>query len=247
MRLFAPLYCAALLLPLPGLALAGDWPAYPFVHANASASVYVVPDTVAITFDIVAVQADPQLAMQQVDTSIATIRALVDGLGDKGATTEIQELRKTEKPAKAVAKPEEPTTPAEPLHEVKAAVIITVRDMAVWRTLVTGLIGMRELDTPFSVFSNTQQAQIETDLMAQALRKARLKADSMASGLGRKIDGVGAVSAGNLSNLTSAIGIGPQDQQQTAKPGRMSGPLRAHLDAPALRFSQSVDVVYRLK
>lgn len=247
MRLFAPLYCAALLLPLPGLALAGDWPAYPFVHANASASVYVVPDTVAITFDIVAVQADPQLAMQQVDTSIATIRALVDGLGDKDATTEIQELRKTEKPAKASAKPDEPTAPAEPLHEVKAAVIITVRDMAVWRTLVTGLIGMRELDTPFSVFSNTQQAQIETDLMAQALRKARLKADSMASGLGRKIDGVGAVSAGNLSNLTSAIGIGPQDQQQTAKPGRMSGPMRAHLDAPALRFSQSVDVVFRLK
>lgn len=207
----------------------------------------MVPDTVAITFDIVAVQADPQLAMQQVDTSIATIRALVDSLGDKDATTEIQELRKAEKPAKGAVKPDEPTAPAAPLHEVKAAIIVTVRDMAVWRTLVTGLIGMRELESPFSTFSNTQQAQIETDLMAQALRKARLKADSMASGLGRKIDGVGAASSGNLSNLTSAIGIGPQDQQQTAKPGRMSGPLRAHLDAPALRFSQSVDVVFRLK
>jgi uncharacterized protein YggE len=245
MKRFTPLYLAALLLP--GLALAGDWPAYPFVHANASASVYVVPDTVTIAFDIVAVQADPQLAMQQVDTSIAAIRALVDGLGDKDATTEIQELRKTEKPAKAAAKPDEPTAPAEPLHEVKAAIIVTVRDMAVWRPLVTGLIGMRELESPFSTFSNTQQAQIETDLMAQALRKARLKADSIASGLGRKIDSVGAASSGNLSNLTNAIGIGPQDQQRTVTPGRVNGPLRTHLDAPALRFSQSVDAVFRLK
>lgn len=245
MRRYTPLYLAALLLP--GLALAGNWPAYPFVHASASASVYVVPDTVTIAFDIVAVQADPQAAMQQVDTSIAAIRALVDGLGDKDATTEIQELRKTEKPAKAAAKPDEPAAPAEPLHEVKAAIIVTVRDMAVWRTLVTGLIGMRELESPFSTFSNTQQAQIETDLMAQALRKARLKADSIASGLGRKIDSVGAASSGNLSNLTNAIGIGPQDQQRHVTPGRVNGPLRTHLDAPALRFSQSVDVVFRLK
>lgn len=86
------------------------------MHANASASVYVVPDTVTIAFDIVAVQADPQAAMQQVDTSLAAIRALVDGLGDKDATTEIQELRKTEKPAKAAAKPDEPSRVNGPLR-----------------------------------------------------------------------------------------------------------------------------------
>ena len=38
MKRFKLLYLAALLLP--GLALAADWPAYPFVHANATASIF---------------------------------------------------------------------------------------------------------------------------------------------------------------------------------------------------------------
>ena len=98
MKRFKPLYLAALLLP--GLALAADWPAYPFVHANATASIFVVPDTVSISLDVVSVQADADLATQEVEAGIARIRALVDTLGDKDATTVIQDLRKEPRPNK---------------------------------------------------------------------------------------------------------------------------------------------------
>ena len=107
-----------------------------------------------------------------------------------------------------------------PLVEAKATVTITLRDMEAWRPLVTGLMAMRELDTPMSTFSNTEQVRIENDLMAQALRKARVKADSMAAGVGRKIDSVGAISAGSLANLSTAMGFGPPDQRRADIPGR---------------------------
>ena len=246
MKRFKPLYLAALLLP--GLALAADWPAYPFVHANATASIFVVPDTVSISLDVVSVQADADLATQEVEAGIARIRALVDTLGDKDATTVIQDLRKEPRPNKGATAPaDDPAQAPAPLVEAKATVTITLRDMEAWRPLVTGLMAMRELDTPMSTFSNTEQVRIENDLMAQALRKARVKADSMAAGVGRKIDSVGAVSAGSLANLSTAMGFGPPDQRRADIPGRVTGPLRVHMNAPALRFSQSVDVVYKLK
>lgn len=53
--------------------------------------------------------------------------------------------------------------------------------MEAWHPLVTGLMTMRELDTRMSTFSNTGQVRIESDLMARALRKAGVKADSLAA------------------------------------------------------------------
>ena len=83
MKRFKLLYLAALLLP---------------GQSAASASIFVVPDTVSISLDVVSVQADADLATQEVDAGIARIRALVDTLGDKDATTVIQDLRKEPRP-----------------------------------------------------------------------------------------------------------------------------------------------------
>lgn len=229
---------------LPCLALAADWPSYPFVHSNATTSTYATADTAEIAFDIVSVQADPQLGMQAVDDGIARVRALVDGLGSNAAAVEIQDIRKNARPGKAGDGAG--ADAAQTLYEVKASASITVRDLAVWKTLITQLVGLREIESPSSVFSSSEQARIEKDLMAQALRKARIKAENMAAGLDRKLDAVGAVSAGNLMNLTNAIGLGVPDNQRGAQ-NRVSGPLRAQMDPPVLKFSQTVDMIFKLK
>lgn len=232
---------------LPGLAGAADWPSYPFVHSNATATAFASPDTAEIAFDILSVQADPQLGAQAVDAGIAKIRALVDGLGANVASVEIQDMRKSERADKA-PKADDPAAAAPaPLYEVRAAASITVRDLTGWKPLISALIGLREIESPSSVFSSSAQARLEQDLMAQALRKARGRAEAVAAGLGRKLDAVGAVSTGNLANVTNAIGLGAPEAQRSAGMVRVNGPLRGQADWPVIKFSQSVDVIFKLK
>ena len=71
----------AALAALPLGAAASPLPAYPFVHVSADASVYRVPDIGTIDFEILAADADPELARATVETRIGEIRALLEQQG----------------------------------------------------------------------------------------------------------------------------------------------------------------------
>jgi uncharacterized protein YggE len=196
---------AALVL-VPFAASASQLPDYPFIHASGNGFVYVAPDVGEIDFEISAHQADPEAARQVVEGRIAEVRALVAGLALPDADVEIRDVRKDIRKA-------EPSQPGVVQYDIRCVVHIKVGDLSKWKALVSPLINMANLDGFMTGFDTSKREQVETELTGDAIKAARRKAEAIATGFGRKLGPVSAVSAGDLKNLTRAMGLAVTEPQ----------------------------------
>ncbi|SHG68754.1 SIMPL domain-containing protein [Massilia sp. CF038] len=231
--LFA-LFCA---MPAAA-ALAADLPAYPFIHADGVGSATVLPDQGEIDFEIAARDADPALAVAQVQARVAEIRALMDENGIGPDDVEVRDLRKEiVKDGSAEA----------PSYEIRCGVKLIVRNLAKWRAVVGPLLDKPNLDGFMTVFDTAERARVEGDLMREAVAAARRKAEAMAAAAGRKLGPVSAISSGEMKNLSRAMNLAPGDFGRYS--GSKSEPAsRADLLAVTLlKMAQPVSVIYRLR
>jgi uncharacterized protein YggE len=232
---------AVAVLPVPILAAASQLPDYPFIHASGNGFVYVAPDVGEIDFEISAPQEDPELARKVVEARIAEVRALVAALGLPEADIEIRDVRKDirkgeRSPAGAV------------LYDIKCGVHLKVRDLSKWKALVAPLIDMPNLDGFMTGFDISRREQVETELTGEAIKAARRKAEAMAAGFGRKLGAVGGVSAGDLKNVTRAMGLAAAEPTRfTRTEGRSQYDRDALMMIALMKMSQSVDVIFRIK
>lgn len=230
---------AALVL-VPFAASASQLPDYPFIHASGNGWVYVNPDVGEIDFEISAYQADPEGARQVVEGRIAEVRALVASLSLPDADVGIRDIRKDIRKA-------DPAQPGVVQYDIKAGVHIKVTDLSKWKALVSPLINMANVDSFMTGFDTSKREQVEAELTGEAIKAARRKAEAIAAGFGRKLGPVSAVSAGDLKNLTRAMGLA------TSEPVRPRGLTRSEYDREGLlminvmRLAQSVDVIFRIK
>lgn len=215
-------------------ACADGLPAYPFVHASGVGKTYVMPDIGEIDFEITVTDADPEAARKQVEARIEQIRALVLGLGLEGL--DVRDVRKDIR---------KDGDPAVPRYDLKCGVHIKVTDLTKWRDLVQPLIDMPNLDGFMTEFSATDMDKIETSLLGQAVKAARLRAEGMAAGFGKKLGPVMAVTSGQLANLTRAMGLSPTEQYYRS-PAREQVDKRDLLSVTVLKWSQPVDVVFKI-
>lgn len=230
---------ASLLLPLA--ASATDLPDYPFIHAGGTGFTYVAPDVGEIDFEVSAYQADPEAARQVVEGRIAEIRALVESVGLADGDVEIRDIRRE------IRKPD-PAQPGVVQYDIKAGVHIKVTDLAKWRELVGPLIVMPNLDAFMTGFDTSKREQIEAGLTGAAVKNAQRKAEMIAAGFGRKLGPVNAVSAGDLKNLSRAMGFaGVEPARGRAANVRNGGNREALLMVEVIKMSQSVDVIFRIK
>jgi uncharacterized protein YggE len=231
---------AALVL-VPFAASASQLPDYPFIHASGNGWVYVAPDVGEIDFEISAYHADPEAARQVVEGRIAEIRALVTGLGLPEGDLEIRDLRKFIRKADS-------SQPGVVQYDIKCGVHIKVADLSKWKALVSPLINMANLDGFMTGFDISKREEIETELTGDAIKAARRKAEAMAAGFGRKLGPVSAVSAGELKNLTRAMGMAATDPLRSARNvSRNEYDRDGLLMIIAFKMSQSVDVIFRIK
>jgi uncharacterized protein YggE len=231
---------AAALVLAPFGAPASQLPDYPFIHANGNGTVYVAPDVGEIDFEIVGYHADPEAARQIVEGRIAEIRTLVAGLELAEGDVAIRDVRKETRKGDS-------SPPGVVQYDIKCGVHIRVADLTKWRALVSPLINMANLDGFITGFDTSKREQIETELTGDAIKIARRKAEAIASGFGRKLGPVSAVSSGDLKNLTRAMGLAVSDPVRLRGIGRNEDNRDSLLMITVMTLAQSVDVIFRIK
>ena len=239
---FAILIVMIATLALPVAAQASPLPAYSFVHVSAEASRYTTPNIGALDFLIVASDADPALARSTVETRIAEVRALLQEAGIPLEDLETRDVRR--EPGRNGAG--EPTA-----QQLRVSVHLIVRDLSKWQAVVAPLLDKPNLGDFATSFDLVERDQFEAELMADALRDARRRAEIIAKGAKRKLGAVTAVTPGGVKNVGAAIGLVRADFSYTratstnARPSNVEA--RNFLSVDALKLVQPVDVVFRLE
>lgn len=232
-------------LTLPAAARSSPLPGYPFVHVSAEASRYTTPNIGALDFLIVANDADPALARGTIETRIAEVRALLQEQGIPPEDLETRDVRRQDQhdPGKNAA--------AEPsVQELRVSVHLIVRDLSKWRAVVAPLLDKPNLADFATSFDLVERDQVESELMADALRDASRRAGIIARGAKRKLGAVTAVTPGGVKNVGTAIGLVRADygytraRESNAKPANVDA--RNFLSVDAMKLVQPVDVVFRL-
>lgn len=226
---------------LPICALAGDLPAYPFIHATGTAYSFVTPDLGEIGFDVSVFDPSPEAATALVQTRIAEIKALLaeQGLAEAAAGIEVRDVRKE------IRKGAE-QDPANPQYLIKASVHVNVADLSKWPAVMRPLLAMPNLDAFAVTFGATQRIRIEEELMAEAVMDAQRKADSMARGFGKRVGAVAGISSDQLKNLGNAVGLVPSDRNNRANSRQRQNP-DDMLMVTSLKMAQTVDALFRIK
>jgi uncharacterized protein YggE len=226
-------HLAAVLLLIHAVwAVASPLPDYPFVHTSGSAEIYVPPDHAVIDLVVTASDADAAQAHRAIEARLADLTAALAAQGVQGADVVPRQVRKElRRNGEAV------------LADLKCGMQVQVRDLAKWREVMLVLLDKPDITDLATSFRTSERERIDRQLMADALKDARHKAELAAATLGKKLGDATAVSPGPLRNLGSALGLAGGD------PGRMTvgGTPGDMLQIQALRMVQNVDVVFRLK
>lgn len=231
---------AAALVLVPFAASASQLPDYPFIHASGTGFTHAMPDVGEIDFEISAHDPDPETARKVVEARVAEVRALVGGLGLAEADVEIRDIRREMRKA-------DPSQPGVVLYDIKCGVRIKVSDLSKWKALTSPLLNMGNLDGFMTGFDSSNRDKIEADLTGEAIKIARRKAEAIAAGLGRKLGPANAVSSGELKNVTRAMGLAASGDVRPRSVGRTEYDRNDMLMIVAMKLSQSVDVIFRIK
>ncbi|MYM31830.1 Uncharacterized conserved protein YggE, contains kinase-interacting SIMPL domain [Duganella sacchari] len=216
---------------LPFAVHASNLPDYPFIHTAGEGFVMVAPDMGEIDFDITAFNADPAVASATVAERVGQVQALmVEGVASAATRDARKEMRS-----------------AEADYSVRSSVHIVVRDISKWRPIMQALLAMPNIDHMSTSFGRSDREKAEQELTVAAIRDAQRRAEAMASGFGKKVGAVSAVSSGQLRNLTNAVGLMPGDLYLRNRSVDAPSADKDFLATEVLRWSQTVDVIFRIK
>jgi uncharacterized protein YggE len=235
--MFKKIVLSSLFALLPFGAGAAELPAYPFIHVSATGTMAIMPDVGEIEFEITARDADAAVAVQTVAARVAEVRALMTEAGVADDSLEVRDMRKE------IMKGD----PAAVVYEIRCGVKVTVSDLSKWKAVVAPLLDKPNLDGFTTTFDSSQRLKVEAELMAQAIRLARAKADAIAAGFGRKVGAVSGVSNSELKNMTRAMNLAPFDYFQRGGARRDEGDRTELLMVNLMKLAQPVDVIFRIK
>ena len=239
---------ALALLPAlsPPAARAVDLPAYPFIHVGGEGFVMAVPDMGEIDFDVSAFDPDPAVAVALIQTRVEEISAMLveqsgPADGDGAASLDVQDMRKEMRKS---AKPDAGDTPE---YDIRSSVHIVVRDLTKWRAIMQALLDKPNIDRLATTFGKTDRLKVEEELTAAAIKDALRRAEGMAAGFGKKVGPVTAISSGQLRNLTKAVGLMPTDYYNRERQTQTKTGGKELLSIGVLRWTQTVDMIFRIK
>lgn len=214
---------------------ASPLPEYPFVHATGTAFVTIIPDQGSIDFEILVVAPDIEEAVATFTERGKAIRALTEQFGIAPDDIEIGDIRRA-------------WTKDGTRQELRANAHINVRVLANWVPLVQGLLAVPNLEGFVTDFSSSEKDKAVDESVRDAIRDATRKARLIAEATGRKLGPVAGISTTPLKNLGNAMGLVPSDfYQRSSSSARPTRTAEEILTVTALKWSQSVDVVYKLK
>jgi len=227
--MFKRLVVAVALLPFA--VQASNLPDYPFIHTTGEGFAMIVPDMGEIDFDLTAFNADPAVAASLLAERAAQVQALMVE-GESSAT-----LRDTRKEMRAT----------EGDYAIRSSVHVVVQNLGNWRPLMQALLALPNIDHLSTTFARKDREKVEQELTANAVKDAQRRAEAMAAGFGKKVGAVSAISSGQLRNLTNAVGLMPGDLYYRNRTVEAAPADKDFLATEVLRWSQTVDVIFRIK
>ncbi|ELX13739.1 hypothetical protein Jab_1c23770 [Janthinobacterium sp. HH01] len=214
---------------------AAEFPDYHFVHTSGEAFMYVAPDNSEIVFDLRATDPSAELAFSRVNGRIAELQALMaaQSLPDALSVGDV----KREQLAAKDGNPE--------LVQMKCSVRIKVDDLSKWKAVIAPVLNMPDVDKLSVFFDTTKREDIDNQLLEEASKSARKRADVIARSFGRQITTASAITDGQLRNLTLSIGL-VTSNGATNRVKRLE-PAADLTGITVMKFAKSVDVVFRTK
>lgn len=223
--------------------LASSLPEFPFVTVTGESVRKVEPDTARITFNLVTFNKDAEQAKQ---TLFVASNDVVKTIGKHNIDTKDITSYEISKQAKRERNKGYNTLDILG-YEFTQRIEVQINDIERYVDLTTDLLSASNLENIQSRFEYSKRDSVETELIAEAAKKAKDKAKQMAKGLDVKIGSVFAFNdTGSFTSFFATFGIDSSRNMpyraMSAEQSRSS-----NLFVPQyIEISKSVNVIYKL-
>ncbi len=228
---------------VPAHVLANELPDFPFVSVVGEADKDVEPDQVRISLQTLVFSDSSTQAVDQNRLAMNKVFTVLRDFGVDEESVEASDLRKREKRAK------DDSHQALSIlgYEVSRSVSFQLENLEHYSGLINALNAIDYITDVNSRFDTSERATIETELLQEASRRSRQKADLLAAGLNSKIDSVFGIS----QDRDFHTGVARFRYRVSGVQAMMAPPSdfkAMTLFIPkSIQLSQHVSVLYRLK
>jgi uncharacterized protein YggE len=220
---------------------ASDLPGFPFVYARGVAKTKVKPDMCVVDFRVRVRDRTSTDAMKAVESRSAKALAVLFEHGVKREDLKGFEIQKH-----AVHEWDEDEKAKLTGYEIARNIQFTLRDLTQYEPMVSILLKMENVVDIYTNFDRTDREDIESRLLADAVSKARAKAELMAKGSGQRIVKLRAISQHGFENIAESFGVGDKDKYHWMA-DMSQPPEKELLFVPStVEFQDAVSVIYEL-
>lgn len=224
-------------------ALASDLPTFPFVSVVGTSEKKVSPDRVNVSLQSLVFDMSSDVAMTKNTETMTSVFTILTRYGISGDSIEASDVRKREKRAK-----DDDYQSLNILgYEVSRNLSFQLKDLSRYSDLVNELNAIDFVTDVNAQFDTAEREHIERQLLQEASRESRQKADILAAGLDAKIDSVFGIS----QDRDFSYGVTRFHYRQSGMHAMMADSSRIgtmSLFIPKnITLTQTLNVLYRLK
>ncbi|MGH1374176.1 MAG: SIMPL domain-containing protein [Cellvibrionaceae bacterium] len=228
---------------VPAKVLANELPDFPFVSVVGEAEKSVEPDQVRVSLQALVFSDTSTQAVDQNRSAMNQVLRVLRDFDVDEESVEASDVRKREKRAK-----DDNYQSLRILgYEVSRSVSFQLKNLEHYSGLINALNSIDYITDVSSRFDTSERIDIETELLQEASRRSRKKADVLAAGLNSKIDSVFGISQDrdfHYGGASFRYRVG--SVQAMMAPPSDSQAMTLFIPK-SIQLSQHVSVLYRLK
>lgn len=232
---------------------AGDVPNFPYLIASGSAEIKVQPDSAKISFSVTEFNKDAKEASLKVFKQGQAVLAIAKELGIPKEQVTSSEYTKATK-----RKRDDHYNDLDILgYDVSQDYTIEINNIAQYSVLADQLLKLGNLENIRTSFDVSNRLVIEGDLLKQATKDAKKRANDLAEGMGVKVISVYALSQDfSLSSYKAVFGVRDYSGANMSAPDFVPPPsldfvpdsVHSNMFVPkTIELRTSVNVVFKIK
>ncbi len=220
---------------------ASSLPDFPFINVTGEAKINVAPDTVTISFDLIAFEEDSEKALQAILIKGKKILGLCKESKIEASNITTLQLRKRTVRNRTTDR----VNTGIKGYEVSQSYQIKIDDLSKYSVFVDKLVALNNTSSIHAGFGATNKNEILANLVLTASADAQRRADNLAKGMGVKIQSVFAVSEDKDFNSFSAeFGLGDNRIYASMEMSDIS----SNMFVPkTILFTKNVSAIYKIK
>ncbi|GLP95120.1 SIMPL domain-containing protein [Paraferrimonas sedimenticola] len=228
-------------------AKAMELPNFPFVIGNGEAERQVKPDMAKIHLSLRGNHADSEVAATRVNNALEQVLVAVKRHGLDESVIEATDLQKNAQWRRAGdSKPTEIIG-----YSVSREVTLHLDNLDKYASLMSDLVVINHMARSHSSFDVSNREQIKAELEQEAGKKAREKANRLASSLGAKVVSIYAVGEGRAFDSLMAS-FGPNPDYSPRRDYALASSAESHDNTPmfipkSLPVSAAVSAVFKIE